>query len=173
MKQVFNPYLPSYEYIPDGEPRVFDGRLYIYGSHDRFNGEVYCQNDYVIFGAASDGLTVYHSYVLDKKNIGIFRKSKYSQSVIGSAYRDAKIFLEEGKFVLFSGTPCQIAGLRSFLINTNTNKLLTVEVICEGVPSPLYIRKYDSFCQKKSRKPRKKSFFCGKNRKKLALIKTF
>ena len=34
-KQVFNPYLPSYEYIPDGEPRVFDGRLYIYGSHDR------------------------------------------------------------------------------------------------------------------------------------------
>ena len=34
-KQVFNPYLPLYEYIPDGEPHVFDGRLYIYGSHDR------------------------------------------------------------------------------------------------------------------------------------------
>lgn len=45
--QVFNPYLPSYEYIPDGEPRVFNGRLYIYGSHDKFNGDVYCQNDYV------------------------------------------------------------------------------------------------------------------------------
>ena len=43
--QVFNPYLPSYEYIPDGEPRVFGDRLYIYGSHDRFNGDVYCQND--------------------------------------------------------------------------------------------------------------------------------
>lgn len=42
-KQVFNPYLPSYEYIPDGEPRVFNGRLYIYGSHDCFNGAVYCQ----------------------------------------------------------------------------------------------------------------------------------
>ena len=45
--QVFNPYLPSYEYIPDGEPRVFNGRLYIYGSHDKFNGDVYCQNYYV------------------------------------------------------------------------------------------------------------------------------
>ncbi|MBR6383729.1 MAG: hypothetical protein IKS56_07070 [Lachnospiraceae bacterium] len=40
-RQVFNPYLPSFEYIPDGEPRVFDGRLYIYGSHDRFNGEAH------------------------------------------------------------------------------------------------------------------------------------
>ena len=40
-KQVYNPYLPSYEYIPDGEPRVFGERLYIYGSHDRFGGNYY------------------------------------------------------------------------------------------------------------------------------------
>lgn len=39
-KQIYNPYLPSYEYIPDGEPHVFDGRIYIYGSHDRFDGAV-------------------------------------------------------------------------------------------------------------------------------------
>lgn len=57
MRQVFNPYLPSYEYIPDGEPRVFDGRLYIYGSHDRFDGEVYCQNDYVCWSAPEDDLS--------------------------------------------------------------------------------------------------------------------
>lgn len=56
-KQAFNPYLPSYEYIPDGEPRVFDGRLYIYGSHDRFNGDVYCQNDYVCWSAPEDDLS--------------------------------------------------------------------------------------------------------------------
>lgn len=56
-KQVFNPYLPSYEYIPDGEPRVFEGRLYIYGSHDRFNGDVYCQNDYVCWSAPEDDLS--------------------------------------------------------------------------------------------------------------------
>lgn len=37
-KQAFNPYLPSWEYIPDGEPYVFDGRVYVYGSHDRFRG---------------------------------------------------------------------------------------------------------------------------------------
>ena len=55
--QVFNPYLPSYEYIPDGEPRVFNGRLYIYGSHDRFNGDVYCANDYVCWSAPEDDLS--------------------------------------------------------------------------------------------------------------------
>jgi len=37
VKQAFNPFLPSYEYIPDGEPYIFDDRVYIYGSHDRFN----------------------------------------------------------------------------------------------------------------------------------------
>lgn len=56
MKQVFNPYLPSYEYIPDGEPRIFGDRLYIYGSHDRFNGTSYCQNDYVCWSAPIDEL---------------------------------------------------------------------------------------------------------------------
>ena len=56
-RQVFNPYLPSYEYIPDGEPRVFNGRLYIYGSHDCFDGAVYCQNDYVCWSAPEDDLS--------------------------------------------------------------------------------------------------------------------
>lgn len=50
-KQVFNPYLPSYEYIPDGEPHIFEDRLYIYGSHDRFGGTDYCLNDYVCWSA--------------------------------------------------------------------------------------------------------------------------
>ena len=56
-QQVFNPYLPSYEYIPDGEPRVFNGRLYIYGSHDCFSGDVYCQNDSVCWSAPEDDLS--------------------------------------------------------------------------------------------------------------------
>lgn len=54
--QARNPYLPSYEYIPDGEPRIFDGRIYIYGSHDQFNGYVYCLNDYVCYSAPVDEL---------------------------------------------------------------------------------------------------------------------
>lgn len=55
-KQQFNPYLPSWEYIPDGEPYVFDGRVYVYGSHDMFNGSVYCINDYVCWSAPVDDL---------------------------------------------------------------------------------------------------------------------
>jgi hypothetical protein len=56
-KQGFNPYLPSWEYIPDGEPYVFNGRVYVYGSHDKFNGHVYCFNDYVCWSASEDDLT--------------------------------------------------------------------------------------------------------------------
>lgn len=57
MKQVFNPYLPLYEYIPDGEPRVFDGRVYIYGSHDLAGGQKYCMGDYVTWSAPVEDLT--------------------------------------------------------------------------------------------------------------------
>ena len=55
-----NPYLPLYEYIPDGEPHVFDGKAYIFGSHDRFDGEVFCQNDYIAYCADFDDLDHWH-----------------------------------------------------------------------------------------------------------------
>ena len=55
-KQAFNPYLPSYEYIPDGEPYVFNGRVYIYGSHDHYGSPVFCLNDYVSWSAPIDNL---------------------------------------------------------------------------------------------------------------------
>jgi len=54
--QGFNPYLPSWEYTPDGEPHVFGDRVYVYGSHDQFNGPVYCYNDYVCWSAPVDNL---------------------------------------------------------------------------------------------------------------------
>lgn len=56
-KQGLNPYLPSWEYIPDAEPYVFNGRVYIYGSHDRFNGYAYCLNDYVCWSAPIEDLS--------------------------------------------------------------------------------------------------------------------
>ena len=56
-KQGFNPYLPSWEYIPDGEPYVFNDRVYVYGSHDRFNGYAYCLNDYVCWSAPAEDLS--------------------------------------------------------------------------------------------------------------------
>lgn len=56
MKQAFNPYLPSYEYIPDGEPRVFGNRIYIFGSHDLFDGADFCLGDYVCWSASVEEL---------------------------------------------------------------------------------------------------------------------
>jgi hypothetical protein len=58
--QAFNPYLPSYEYIPDGEPYVFGERVYVYGSHDKFDGPEYCHNDYVCWSAPVDDLSDWH-----------------------------------------------------------------------------------------------------------------
>ncbi|MGN0999198.1 MAG: family 43 glycosylhydrolase [Faecousia sp.] len=55
--QVFNPYLPLWEYVPDGEPHVFGDRVYVYGSHDKFNGKQYCENDYVCWSASVDDLS--------------------------------------------------------------------------------------------------------------------
>lgn len=56
MEQAFNPYLPGWEYIPDGEPHVFGDRVYVYGSHDRFGGPLFCMNDYVSWSAPVDNL---------------------------------------------------------------------------------------------------------------------
>lgn len=115
--------------------------------------DTWCDENYVIFGAETDGLSVKHSYITDKADLLKFRKSKYSQSAIGSAYKDARRFLKEGKKVLFSGTPCQIAGLKSFLMNTPTDNLLTIEVICEGVPTPHYVRRFSEYMEKKHGAP--------------------
>ena len=56
-KQAFNPYLPSWEYIPDGEPYVFGDRVYVYGSHDFFDGYVFCMGDYVCWSAPVNDLS--------------------------------------------------------------------------------------------------------------------
>ena len=56
LKQAVNPYLPSWEYVPDGEPYVFGNRVYVYGSHDYFQGDVYCMGDYVGWSAPVDNL---------------------------------------------------------------------------------------------------------------------
>lgn len=109
--------------------------------------------NYVIFGAAAKELEVYHTYITDKRNLYIFRKSKYSQSRIGNAYEDCKRFIKNNYKVIFSGTPCQIAGLKSYLKNIDVTNLLTIEVICEGVPSPRYVMKMNAWVAKKYKAP--------------------
>jgi len=59
--EVFNPILPPWEYIPDAEPYVFGDRLYLYGSHDRFNGKIFCLNDYVCWSAPVNDLSAWTS----------------------------------------------------------------------------------------------------------------
>ncbi|WP_330368788.1 carboxylesterase family protein [Butyrivibrio sp. FC2001] len=59
-KQALNPYLPSWEYIPDGEPYVFGDRVYVYGSHDLYNGETFCLGDYVCWSAPLNSLGDWH-----------------------------------------------------------------------------------------------------------------
>ncbi len=68
-KQAVNPYLPQYEYIPDGEPYIFGDRVYIYGSHDRFNFPMFCMNDYVCYSAPVDDLSDWrYEGVIYRKN---------------------------------------------------------------------------------------------------------
>ena len=71
-----------------------------------------------------------------------FRGSKYIQSEMGDCYRQVKEDLKQGCPVLFSGTPCQIAGLNAFLEKDDTQNLLTMDIVCHGVPSPVVWNKY-------------------------------
>ncbi len=104
------------------------------------------KRDCVFFGSTSDRLKIYHTYVENINNINIFNSSKYGQSEIGESYKQVKVFLDKKKYVVFSGTPCQIAGLIKFLGKTDTSRLLTVEVLCTGIPSALFMKKYEEWC---------------------------
>lgn len=79
----------------------------------------------------------------------LFRGSKYVQSNMNDCYAKAKEQLLLGRKVLFSGTPCQIDGLRLFLDNKFYPNLLTIEVICHGTPSPKLYRNYIQYIEKK------------------------
>ncbi len=67
-QQVFNPYLPLNEYVPDGEPHVFGERLYVYGSHDSADGKIFCPGNYVVWSAPVDDLSnwQYHGEVYSR-----------------------------------------------------------------------------------------------------------
>lgn len=96
----------------------------------------------VVFGVKfADNWSVKHAYTETREGLAAFRGSKYVQSRVGTAYADALRFLKAGRKVLFSGTSCQIAGLRRFL-RKDYEGLIAVEVVCHGVPSPMVWRSY-------------------------------
>lgn len=96
----------------------------------------------VVFGARFDSdWTVRHDKAETSEELAAFRGSKYLQSRIGETFIEAKSHLSEGREVLFSGTPCQIAGLKGYL-NKEYANLLTVDFVCHGVPSQGAWKKY-------------------------------
>lgn len=106
------------------------------------------QENGVVFGARFDeNWEVRHDYTETIEGLAVFRSSKYVQSRIEDNYLKAEKFLKEKRKVLFSGTPCQIAGLKKFLRKEYDN-LLTVDFICHGVPSTKVWRMYlDETCR--------------------------
>jgi len=103
--------------------------------------EIILRDGGVVFGAAFDEkFHVVHTCARNVEELANLRGSKYVQSKIGDVYRQVKDALQSTK-VLFSGTPCQCAGLRAFLGENNDN-LLTVDIICHGVPSPAVWEEY-------------------------------
>lgn len=96
----------------------------------------------VVYGAEmTSDLKVQHCAVSDSKELVKLRGSKYVQSAMNGCYKQARFLLQQGRSVLFSGTPCQIAGLKGFLMK-DYDKLYTVDVVCHGVPSPKVYTKH-------------------------------
>lgn len=88
--------------------------------------------------------------VTDKvEDLPKLQSSKYVQSEIGRTYSEIKSALIKGRDVVFCGTPCQTAGLRTFLGKTNTSKLISICVICHGVPSPLVWKRWKECLEEK------------------------
>lgn len=105
----------------------------------------------VVFGAAfTEHFQVVHIGIEHIEDLDKLRGSKYVQSEIGETYLQAKTHLDAGRPVLFTGTPCQIGGLYSFL-GRNYNHLYTQDIICHGVPSPMVWLKYVQYREAKAR----------------------
>lgn len=103
----------------------------------------------VVFGCVLDThFRAIHTYIERIADLPKLRRSKYVQSAIAYSYSEAKRFLKAGRLVLFSGTPCQIAGLLSFLKRPYEN-LYTVDLVCHGVPSPQLWEEYKAYVERR------------------------
>lgn len=126
--------------------------------------EYVISNNGIVFGAAfNENFEVEHMEATILKECIKFRGSKYVQSKIGESYKKSKRYLDEGKLVLFSGTQCQIKGLNLFLKKQYDN-LITVDVICHGVPSPLVFEKYKNNLEQKYKSKTKSIRFRDKSK---------
>lgn len=96
----------------------------------------------IVVGAMYESASIVkHEVVDNKEDLAKLRLSKYVQSNVGDVYKTIKSYLQEGRKVLFCGTPCQVAGLKSYLVKDYEN-LLLCDFICHGVPSTLMLSKF-------------------------------
>ena len=103
----------------------------------------------VVFGAAyGENMQILHAGVESMDELKRLRMSKYAQSKVGDAFRTVKEVLNNGRIVMFVGTPCQVAGLRAFL-HKDYDNLLAVDIICHGVPSILFFQTYLKWVESK------------------------
>lgn len=116
------------------------------------------EQDGVVFGAAfNESIEVVHTLADNTNGIESMRGSKYVQSRLGSTYSEVRKKLKEKRKVLFTGTPCQVAGLYNYLEDRPEN-LYTFDVICHGTPSPLVFRKYIQYIGKNKNNIKRYSF---------------
>lgn len=104
----------------------------------------------VVFGAVMNGKRAEHAMAETPEQLAAMRGSKYVQCAVGDAYTKAAAALKAGRPVLFTGTPCQTAGLLTFLGKRDEN-LYLVDFICHGVPSPMVLEKYMDSIEDKSK----------------------
>ena len=117
----------------------------------------------VVFGAEFDkDFSVKFGWTNSSEGLERFRGSKYLQARTEDSFCECKKILKDGRKVLFTGTPCQIAGLKAFL-KKNYENLYTIDFICHGVPSPKLWQKYIKYREKKSASRTVKTAFRRKN----------
>ncbi len=112
-------------------------------------GEFVIKNNGIVYGATfDDNFVVNHIGVESTYELCKFRKSKYVQSNQNNCFKEIKQYLDNGKLVCYSGTPCQVGGLRTYLRKDYEN-LILVDIMCHSVPSPLVFEKYKGYILKK------------------------
>lgn len=107
------------------------------------------KNNGIVYGASyDDKFNVMHTKIENENELDKLRKSKYVQSDINNTYISVEENLKSDRLVLFSGTPCQVNGLKTFLLK-NYDNLITCDIVCHGVPSPKAFKQYLTYLSKK------------------------
>ncbi len=157
---------PFHEHIEAYAAKSLNGELLSVSSSGAIFAEAakkIIEDGGVVFGTAwKDRASVGVIAIEDIRDLPRLQGSKYLQADTGESYRMATKYLKDGRKVLFSGTPCQIAGLYGYLGKEYDN-LYTTDLICHGIPSPGFFRQYVRYLEEKYRQPLERWSFRDKS----------